>query len=166
MPHLKHVASVLKKYRGRFDLLDAFADDIEELRIGDLATQAQVLRGGPNPLLLTQVAGARLYVDVFPGRGVARFRLSHPQAANAAGDLTARAALGGLLGTAIGAATKTKEGLLGGLVLGVLVGGAVGAASTRVERARTLRFDSSTGEWRLYHGPLLRWAKRTIQPAA
>jgi hypothetical protein len=166
MPRLEHMAAVLRDYSDRFELLDAFADDIEELRSGEIVSQAQVLRGEPHPLLLTNVAGNPLFIEIYPEKGIARFRLTNPLTSNPPSGLTDGAALGGVVGSAIGAASDTKEGLLGGLVLGVLVGGEIGAAATPVGRARTLRFDPSTGEWRLYHGPLLRWAKRNIQPAA
>jgi hypothetical protein len=68
--------------------------------------------------------------------------------------------------SAVSAAAKVKEGLLGGLVVGMLVGDATGAEAQPIERVLALEFDPEVGDWQVYDGPLLRWAKRTLQPAA
>lgn len=158
------MANLLVQYRGRFDTLDAFADDVDEVREGTL--RGSMLRAEPHPLFAVPVGTTTLLVELFPADGVVRFKLP-PQPIEAQGDRTAASALlGGLLGTAVGAATNKKEGLLGGLILGMLVGGAFGAASRPVERVLALQFDPVTASWRLYNGALLRWAKHTLQPTA
>ena len=50
------------------------------------------------------------------------------------------------------------------MIVGMLVGGLVGGPSQPVERVLALRFDQATGEWQVYQGPLLRWAKHAVDP--
>ena len=161
MPSLGDIASVLEEHRGRFEALDAFVDDVEELRAHGL--DARVLEH-PNRFLV-QTGRRKIDVQVFPDQGVARFRLAGPAAATTSGAADG-AALRAVVGTAIGAAQNTKEGLLGGLLLGMLVGGALGAAkgSSEPERVLALQFEPTSSQWHLYDGPLLRCAKRTLQP--
>lgn len=163
MPSLGDIASVLEEHQGRFEALDAFVDDVDELRAGGL----QVWVVEPPNRFVVEAGGQRpIDVQVFPGQGLARFRLAGStvrKTSAAAGG----AALGGLVGTAVGAAQDTKEGLLGGLLLGMLVGGAVGAATSKSkpERVLALQFDPISSRWHLYDGPLLRWAKRALHPS-
>jgi hypothetical protein len=159
---LRDVVRVLKQYRGRYEALDAFVDDVAELSAEGLEG-AMSVRSAP-PLFRVPVESETLYVEVFPANGTARFRLTQPPSSG--GASLGPTALGGLVGSAIGAASKSKDGLLGGLVLGILVGAAISAATGPAERTLALRFDPSTSEWRVYSGPLVRWAKRTIHPAA
>jgi drug/metabolite transporter (DMT)-like permease len=114
----------------------------------------------------TWVEGRRLSIELFSDQGVARFRLLG-QGPPSPGSQTIGfgVALGGALGAAIGSASAKKEGLLGGVVLGMLIGGLLGAVAAPVDRALALRFDPATSTWRLYDGPLLSWAKRTLIPA-
>lgn len=164
MPSLENVAGVLRRYAGRYEFLDAFADDVDELRNGTLAatTDAQT---GPAELVFQTSAG-RLVMMLFPEQGIARFRLGEPGTPRGNKDQVApSAALGALVGAAVSSASKAKEDLLGGLIVGMLVGGLLGAASQPIERVLALRFDPTSGEWQVYDGPLLRWAKRTLHPA-
>jgi hypothetical protein len=167
MLHLSDVVQVLASYQGRYEFLDAFVDDVQELSSPFPLPGALVDASGPRPILQIQANGTWLRVEIFSDQGIARFRLLgiapnplHGEAVNAG------AALGGILGGALGAATSKKEGLLGGLVLGMLVGGFIGAATAPVERALAIQFDPGSASWKLYDGPLLNWAKRALLPAA
>ena len=162
MPTLTNVAEALRRYTGRYQFLDAFADDVDELRNGELEG-VPTSPAGPGEVAIDTTAG-RIFMRIFPDQGIARFRLAdqHPRSNN--DPLVAGAALGALVGAAVSSASTTKEGLLGGLIVGMLVGGIV-AAQEPVERVLALRFDQPTGSWQVYDGPLLRWAKRTLYPA-
>lgn len=164
MPTFIDVLHVLRQYEGRYECLDAFVDDIDELRL-EAAGYADIRAyvGPYSPRVV--VEGEELGIDIFPADGIARFRLlgraSAPRGSETVG---LGAALGAGLGVALGAASEKKEGLLGGLVLGVLVGGLIGAAAGRpaVERALAICFDPGSSTWQLYDGPLLRWAKASL----
>lgn len=163
MPHLTDVVQVLEAYTGRYEALDAFVDDIEELKSPNVASGVRMLTGAPRPLAEAWVGGRRLSIEVFEGQGIARFRLL-PQTPKPQNTVTIGAAIGGALGGAIGAATQRKEGLLGGIALGILVGGLLESAVKPTDRALALEFDSVSGSWRLYDGPLRTWAKRALIP--
>jgi len=159
MPRLVEVAKALVGFGGRYEFIDAFADDIDEVRTRTIGEVTRLVRMQPHPLFESRLGGKTFTVELLEEQGIARFRLG----ANgvAVDPVVNSAALGGIIGAALTAAYGKKEGLLGGLVLGMLVGGLAGAAA---DRALALQFDPSTGEWRLYSGPLLRWAKRTLIP--
>jgi hypothetical protein len=167
MPSLSDVVRALDMYGGRYECLDAFVDDIDELRAESVVTGARRLEPAPRPIVETWIGDRRLSIEIFSDQGVARFRLLGMSSKPPSGEFVGiGAAFGGALGAAVGAASETKEGLLGGLVLGMLVGGALGAAATPtpVERALALRFDPTSSTWSLYDGPLLTWAKRALIP--
>jgi len=164
MPSLRNIAEVLRRYAGRYQFLDAFVDDVDELRDGVLVAQARLVQGGPAPRFIVGAGPDRVAVQVFPDHGVARCRLDGGGQQPPSDPAVAGAVLGGLIGTALATANDKKEGLLGGLVLGMLVGSMAGAAARPPERVLAMEFDPSTADWRLYDGPLLRWAKRTLQP--
>ena len=169
MPRLTDIVHVLQSHSGRYECLDAFVDDIEELATQRLGSEVRVMNSGPEPTVEAWVDGQRLSIQIFSDQGIARFRLLDAAPTPPPEEtMGLAAALGGVLGAAVGAASNKKEGLLGGLVLGVLVGGLLGAASQRVpaERALALQFDPVTSSWMLYDGPLLVWAKRTLIPAS
>lgn len=162
MPGLADVATALGQYEGRYEFLDAFADDIDEIR--ERTIQPGLVEDGPHPRFAVTVGARPVFIRLYPENGIARLSLRPlPTGGNGEGA-AGGAAVGALLGAALGAAAKTKEGLLGGLFLGMLVGGALGAAPAAPERVLALQFDPMMGGWRLYDGPLLRWAKRTLQP--
>lgn len=162
MPTLTNVAEALRRYDGRYQFLDAFADDVEELRNGSLE-RVPASPAGPAEIAIETEVG-RLFMRLYPDQGIARFRLADEGTRSNGSQAAASAALGALVGMAVSSASKTKEGLLGGLIVGMLVGGLVGTREP-VERVLALRFDPPTGVWQVYDGPLLRWAKRTLQPA-
>ncbi len=166
MPRLQDIASALQLYRSRYEFLDAFVDDIDEIRTRTLGDVAALVQRGPHPQLAVQFAGEPLFVQLFPEQGIARFWLGQVGQQGTGERIATDAALGTILGTAMTAASRTKEGLLGGLILGMLVGGPASVVPQPVERVLALQFDPATAGWRLYDGPLLRWAKRTLQPAA
>jgi hypothetical protein len=145
--------------------LDAFVDDIDEIRTGVFASSAMLVEEGPHPKAVLQLGPEPLVAQLFPEQGIARFWLGHAGQQARCDRGAAGAAIVALLGTAMTSATKTKEGLLGGLILGMLVGGVAGAAAHPLERALALEFDPAMASFRLYDGPLLRWAKRNLHPA-
>src|SRR6266849_1487292 len=161
MPRLHDVVQVLQTYRGRYEALDAFVDDIDELRLPGAVTEVRLIAEAPRPVVEAWIGGERLSIELFGDQGIARFRLlaGAPQAP-AADTVAIGAALGGALGAALGAATDKKEGLLGGLALGLLIGGLLGAAAAPVDRTLALQFDPVSSSWRLYDGPLRAWAKK------
>lgn len=163
MPTLQNVADVLRQYGGRYEFLDAFADDVDELRTGVLAGMHGT-QGDPAAVTISTNAG-RIVMQLFPDQGIARFCLADQAVPQGKAPVAAGAALGALIGSAVLAASKAKEGLLGGLIVGMLVGGLMGASAQPVERVLALRFDPAMGHWQVYDGPLLRWAKRTLHPA-
>jgi hypothetical protein len=165
MPSLFDVVQVLDDYRGRYEALDAFADDIDELRWPNLAPGVQVVPNVPRPTAEVLIGGRRLGIELFEPQGVARFKLL-PEGPPPQNTVGIAAALGGALGGALGAASAKKEGLLTGVALGMLVGGLLGAALAPPDRALALQFDPVTASWRLYDGPLRAWAKRSLIPTA
>ncbi len=165
MPTLLDVVRVLDEYQGRYEALDAFADDIDELRLPNLVPIVQEIPNAPRPTAEAWIAGRRLRLEMFEPQGIARFRLM-PEGPPPQNPIGFAAALGGALGGTLGAATAKKEGLLTGVALGMLVGGLVGAALAPPDRALALQFDPVSASWRLYDGPLRAWAKRTLIPAS
>ena len=164
MPSLANVADVLRRYGGRYKFLDAFADDVDELRNGAW-NPVGAAQAGPAGVAIETGSG-RVLMQLFPEQGIARFRLAEEDAARGADEHIAMGAIiGGLVGTAVSSASKAKEGLVGGLIVGMLVGGFMGAAAQPVERVLALKFEPGSGDWQVYDGPLLRWAKRALQPA-
>src|SRR5437879_1144220 len=75
MPTLLDVVHVLEEYQGRYEALDAFADDIDELRPPYLAPNVQVVPNMPRPTAEVWVGGRRLGIELFGPEGIARFRL-------------------------------------------------------------------------------------------
>jgi len=167
MLSLPNVSSALRLYRGRYEYLDVFADDVAELA-SDARTRPLTLTGDGRAAI--DVSGTRLFVQLFPEKGIARFRLadelssvaSKPGESSSGG---APAVAPDAIETARSNASRLKEGLLGGLIVGMLVGTAAGAEAQPVERVLALEFDSEKDVWRAYDGPYLRWAKRALQPA-
>jgi hypothetical protein len=146
--------------------LDAFVDDIDELRdLREIAVRP--IPGSYPPAVDTWIGEQPLRIEIFRVEGVARFRLLEDTPPPRSGETVGlAAAFGGVLGAAVGAASEKKENLLGGLVLGLLIGGLLGAVASQppVERALAMRFDPASSTWRLYDGPLLTWAKSTLGP--
>jgi hypothetical protein len=167
MPKLVDIANTLQANRSRFEYLDAFVDDVDEIRGRALTGIATVVQSSPRLVVAVPLREGALVATLFPEQGIARFQLAGPAPASPVNERVAAAAtLRGLLGSALGAASKSKEGLLGGLILGMLVGGVAGAAAGAPERVLAMQFEPASGQWRLYDGPLLGWAKRTLHPAA
>jgi hypothetical protein len=164
MPSLADVAQVLREYKGRYECLDAFVDDIDELRPDHTGMTNIAAYPGPHSVRVL-VDGGPLAIEILPQDGIARFRLEARESGwRPREPVELGVALGGTLGVALGAASEKKEGLLGGLVVGVLVGALIGAAAGRpaVERALAICFDAPSSTWQLYDGPLLRWAKASL----
>lgn len=154
MVNLNDIAELLQERADRFDSLDVFADDVDELA-SKRAELFQLIETRPRPRFLAAAGRRRLLVE-FHDHGVARFRLTTKKTSARKAPIAA-----GILGAALGAATKEKNGFLGGLILGLLVGRLLDTP----DRAMALRFDELTQEWRLYDGPLLDWAKKRLAAA-
>ena len=166
MPTLADAVHVLDSYQGRYEFLDAFVDDIYEIANQQFGPGARMIPAAL-PTLETWAEGHRLTIELFEDQGIARMRLMEGGKPSSSLENTGiGAALGGAIGAALGAASAKKEGLLGGLALGILVGGLLGSEATPVERALALQFDPNESAWKLYDGPLLTWAKRTLLPSA
>lgn len=153
---------------GRYNALDVFADDVDEVRAsrGGLPRHWRPL--GNDGAFEVPVDGTPYFVRVFREAGVVRLsREPEPVVSNSAPE---GALFGALAGAAIGAAASKKgEGLVGGLLLGLLVGAALGGA-TEVEpapqRVFTMRFDPLSREWKTYNGGLVRWMKSELSGVA
>ena len=141
---------------GRYRYLDAFADDIQEFEGDTVAGSYFVVEETPRLKLAFDVDGQWLIAEVFKDTGVVRFSLSDDEPSGVRTLLAT-----GALGAAIGKAADKKEGLLGGLLLGLLVGAVINE-KTHPHRVLTLRLDPESGQWDVYDGPLIRWAKRTL----
>ena len=51
------------------------------------------------------------------------------------------------------------------MIFGMLVGGLLGAMATApAQQVMTLMFDPESGQWTVYHGPYVDWAKATFTP--
>lgn len=162
MPSFADIENLLLRYRRRYRYLAVFVDDVDEFRAADLAQRVAVIEQSPLRLSIPTSRG-RMVAEVATDKGVARFELTDRDR-GLASTVAGSAAVDGLIGSAIGAATGSKDGLLGGLVLGMLSGALVGAAITSPDSHRifSLLFDHTTGEWRVYDGPFLPWAKQQL----
>jgi len=155
----------LEAYDGRYEAIDVFADDVQELRSAEAISGLRALDENGHKFLLSPAGRTKSYVlELFPDAGVLRLSIAPSRSSNPGTG----AALGGLAGTAIGAAaTKKGEGAAAGLLLGLLVGAALGAASddpSRPQRVFTLRFDPDAMRWQAYDGGLVRWMKQELLP--
>src|SRR5713226_4854046 len=111
MPGLRDVASALESYQGRYECLDAFVDDIDELRLDTLGLGIRSLANQPRPVIETWVDGRRLSIELFSEEGIARFRpLGQGPPSQGSQTVGFGVALGGALGAAVGAASAKKEG--------------------------------------------------------
>jgi len=142
---LGEIVDVLKRYEKRYRFLDVFADDVDDLNEVPWETS--------EPGIFRYEADRTLYCQPFD-KGVLRFSLE-------AKSPWGKIAVLGAVGAAVGAASETKGGTLGGLVLGMLVGAAIG---DRVEMNRIMALQHDGAEWKLYDGPLLPWAKKSLLP--
>jgi len=146
---LGDIAAALNRYRGRYRFLDVFADDVVDLDAVGWVQQ--------DSAFVTTATEFPLRVETLEG-GVLRFGI-----ANAAPSSLGPAILGAALGGAIGAATETKGAVVGGAILGMLVG-ALSGEVVQMNRVMALRFDGTAGQWSVYDGPLLNWAKERLAP--
>lgn len=167
---LSRIAAVLRLYASRFKYLDVFADDIQEVRTGVFQNSAVLVSEGPPTRVVLSVDGRQLAARIYEDQGIIRFSRPTTAPTTRSGDQAAAGALiGGALGTAIGHASEAKEGALGGLLLGVLAGALIGGAgqrppARRAEKVLALRYDEQVGDWVVYSGPLLPWAKQALEP--
>jgi len=157
----------LESFRGKYNALDVFADDVAEL----LSAAKEGYPDGWSPLekglFQVHVAGKPYYVRVFDDAGVVRVA-REPE--RVTGRVGTGGAVGALAGAAIVAATSKKgEGLVGGALLGLLVGAALGAATgsePAPHRVFTMQFDPLSRQWKAYTGGLVRWMKSELSSIA
>ncbi len=158
------LVSGLEVFDGRYQAIDVFADDVHELVAGEAIRGLRALDETGRRFILSPPGRDKSYhLELFPDAGVVRLSFA-PERTSQPG---AGAVLGGLAGTAIGAATTKKgEGAAAGLLLGLLVGAALGGASDTPapRRVFTLRFDAERERWQAYDGGLVRWMKEQLLP--
>ena len=159
------VVKALELFDDRYNTIDVFADDVEELRT---YVETDTL---PQNLQLTDTSGTRFAItgtpyvlDLIADAGVARITRT-PQSSTT--SVVGNALAGGAIGTAIGVATSKKaEVVATGLILGLLVGATLGNATpnkgNRPRRVFALCFDSDSGQWLAYDGGLVRWMKAEL----
>ena len=159
---LVDLAEGLERFGPRYNAIDVFADDVDEVRSRKLPADARPIPGRSGGFEV-RVNDRPYFLRVFENAGVVRLaRAPEPHGT----DSSNSAMFGALAGAAIGAATSKKgEGVVGGMLLGLLVGAALGS-STEPEPAPhkvfTLRFDPLAREWKTYSGGLVRWMKSEL----
>jgi len=159
MVSLPSIAELLARYEDRYRWVDLFVRDI------DFAASSQALYKLDDTHYRARLGGKRLDITVYPDRGVARFGLSERRDDQAT-PLAGGAALGALSGAAVAAIAARKpdtSGVVLGLLVGGLIGAALGAAQLDHSRVMTLQYEPGTDRWRVYHGPLLTWAKQALR---
>jgi hypothetical protein len=163
MVQLRDIAKALDEDRDGYEYLDVFADDIYELREGKLSGGGRTVRRESHPALTIPVEDKILLIELYVEQGIARCRLVSAQDQATESSSVEGMIPGDVLQRLLQVAREKKEGLLGGLVLGMLIGR---GSRSPVEIVLAMQFDPVSKRWQLYDGPLLRWAKQTIQPAA
>lgn len=154
------IVRVLQQYGGRYRWLDVFTHQVLEL-----AQPTGDLRFYPlgDDQFRVQIGDVQLDVKVYQGKGVIRCSL----AAAAATPKTSSVPLAAL-GAVIGAAVRSTgpAGMILGLLIGGLVGNAIDNESEKPNENRimTLRYHPETGQWLVYHGPYVQWAKEALRP--
>jgi hypothetical protein len=162
--HLNDVVNVLVAYKEHFGYIDVFADSVVEL-----AEQHAVFESLGSDRFRTLVTGRSLELQMFRGKNVARFHLNDDTMRNnVLGGALAGAAAGGLFGAVADSGSKRQEpaGVVFGLLLGAVLGSVAGSAVPGERRPRhvlTLRYDAGDGQWKVYHGPYLNWAKEALR---
>jgi hypothetical protein len=138
----------LEHFGTRYAALDVFARDIKEVghalierRFGDLRPVS-----GENAFVFDR--NNRRYKIRFHPSGIARLTRAKAETLG----LTENQVALGLLGAAFGATVLDKA--LPSAMLGFLVGAAIGDAADAPKRVFTMTYDSTTGEWQAYDGPL------------
>lgn len=161
----------LERFRGRYEAIDVFADDVSEAHsaepvAGLRALDAERLRFRYTVPEEKPHAGHSYDVELFPDAGVvcmSRVTQAPPAPPVAVGEvLTGQHAT-----DAVNSARRHRgEGAAEDLVLGLLVGAVLGTSTTpnAPRRVFTLRFDASLREWRAYDGGLVPWMKEHLLP--
>lgn len=151
----------LERYGEKYEVLEVFADDVEELyalnRGQDLppVLEARVSGNG----LAFKLDGKPYRLSVSESSGFVR--LTRGADAGGARDFTM---LGRIIGRAIGLAFGSKGEGWPNLIMGVLAGGRVDARPP--ERAIAVRYDPHTQEWRAYGGPMSIWMRQQAAAAS
>lgn len=149
-------ARALERYGDRYDALEVFADDVEELH---LLRRGEPLEAALDPKmdgkdLLFNVEGKRYRLALTEKSAIARIT----RATGAPGQPMDNKMLGGLIGSAIGLAASAKgEGWLPGLIVGVLAGHVL---DQRKERTITVQYDPQTHQWGAFGGPMSQWLRQ------
>ena len=158
---LADIVRVLKQYSARYRWLDVFSHQIREFQIGKLTrppADIKIFQTGEDQYR-AEVGSEHLDLRMYPSKGVVRCSLGSGQITSSSA-LTG-AALGALVG--MGVQSKGPEGLVLGLLLGGLIGAAIGNQADE-NRIMTLRYEPTTRDWRVYHGPYIEWAKEALRP--
>jgi hypothetical protein len=124
---LEDVAKGLEFFTGRYQAIDVFADDIQELRTlaesadHTLPSALTLVDAAGHRFVFTSQAGKKYRLEIIADHGVARMTVDGATTASA--STAAASAIGGAIGAAIGAATSAKgEHWRTGLLLGMLAG--------------------------------------------
>ncbi len=160
---LDELVAGLEGWNGRYDALDVFADDLQELHEPTAVEGLVDLGGQPRRFGLTR-KGMRYELVIFTSDGVARLQTARGEF-GPAGPPTG---LAGDAGAAIDAALLKKgRGAELRLLLGLLIGSVAEAATPNARRrAFTMEFDPMLREWVAYSGGLIHWMRRELIPDA
>lgn len=138
----------LEHFGPRYEALDVFARDIEEVGRDLMAQRFGELRPVKGEPAFVFDRNGRRYKLRFHPAGIARLTRTKEDSIG----LTDNQVALGLLGAAFGATVLDKA--LPAAVLGFLVGASLGDVADAPKRVFTMTFDSATGDWRAYDGPL------------
>lgn len=158
---LRDIANVLDTHREDFGFLDVFADNVAEI-----AQQEPVFNQVSEDQFRAHVDDQALELRLFRDKNVARFNLVRDNAGLFGGMLVGAAA-GAALGGVVDSEDRRQApaGVIFGLLLGGIIGGVVGAAASSKppRQVLTLWYDADEQQWKVYHGPYLRWAKEALR---
>jgi hypothetical protein len=156
-PHLSlvHLVRGLERYGEKYEVLEVFADDVEELYALNRGQKLPPALGAraSGKALAFKVDGKSYRLSVSENSGFVR--LTRATDADGESDFTM---LGRIIGRTIGLAFASKGEGWPGLIMGVLAGGIVDAQPP--ERAIAVRYDPHSQEWRAYGGPMSIWMRQ------
>jgi len=155
----------VESWEGRYDAIDVFADDVEEMHGPEPLKGLRLVDEKPLRYELAH-AGRTYHVVLFEDAGVLRLEKPRAEVLTRIG----RASLAGAAGAAIDAIVAKSEEQKGsaaklGLLLGLFAGAfAEGIAASRPQRIYAMRFDPYKREWVFYEGGLRNWMREKLLP--
>jgi hypothetical protein len=159
---LAQVVPALDQYDGKYNIFEAFADDIDELhqlRVGEPLEPALDTSAQGKHLFFT-VDGRRYQLELTETSAIAKIT----RALDHRSPREDGKRLGALAGTAIGHAVSEKgEGWTPGLFLGLLAGS---SQEQHKERTVTVQYNPQAREWRAYGGPMSQWLRQRVAAAS